>query len=152
VVTPISTRAHDEIQKGIPTTFILTNTGIATPRKVFVSDQCGMDDSPWSGEEMGGETGKGGELLGENGFIEMESHYLKLPIDGVENSLSAILFLSISSLSNKRCVFPLSFQSSFHPSIVMIHADNLGSAVRMFSVELGSLKIFSFSLDFYNPF
>jgi hypothetical protein len=40
-----------------------------------------MDDSPWSGEEMGEETGKGGkELLEGNGFIEMESHYLKITL------------------------------------------------------------------------
>jgi hypothetical protein len=63
VVTLISTRAHDEIQKGIPTTFILSDTGIAAPRKVCERDQCGMDDSPWSGEEMGEETGKGGERV-----------------------------------------------------------------------------------------
>jgi hypothetical protein len=31
----------------------------------------------------------------------------------------------------------------------MIHADNLGSAVRMFSVELGSLIFFPFLLDFF---
>jgi hypothetical protein len=69
VVTPIRIRAHDEIQKGIPTTFILSNTGIAAPRKVCVSDQCGMDDSPWSGEQKGWETEKGGkELLGGNGL------------------------------------------------------------------------------------
>jgi hypothetical protein len=94
----ISTRAHDEIQTGIPTTFILSNTRIAAPRKVYVSDQCGMDDSPWSGEETGGETGKGvKELLGGNRFIELESHYLKITQTELKiPSQLIILFLSIS--------------------------------------------------------
>jgi hypothetical protein len=102
----------------------------------------------WEGRRERGERVIGGEWVYQNGITLSE-----ITIDGVENSLSAYnLVLVYLLLSNKRCVLPLSFQSSFHPSIVMIHADNLGSAVRMFSVELGSLKIFPFSLDFYNPF
>ena len=94
-----------------------------------MNDQCGMDDSPLSGEGMGGETGKGvKELLGGNGFIELESHYLKITQTELKiPSQLIILFLSLFTrqinASNKWCVSPSLIPANFL-SIRMIHADN----------------------------
>lgn len=61
---PLSTRAHDEIQTGIPTTFILATQGCSTEKCV-----CYIN-AAWTtplglGRGMGRERGKGGkELLG----------------------------------------------------------------------------------------
>jgi hypothetical protein len=53
--------------------FYSSNTGIAAPRNVCASYQCGMDDSPQSGEEMGRGDRKGGKSYwGVNGIIKME--------------------------------------------------------------------------------
>ena len=77
---PLSTRAHDEIQTGIPTTFILA-TQRMQHRKVCVLYQCGMDDSPWTGEGNGkGKRKRGERVIGEGmGLSKWNDNYLKLP-------------------------------------------------------------------------
>jgi hypothetical protein len=80
-------------------------------------------------QEKGGKSYWGGMgLSNRNGMSlsEITQTEFKIP------SQLIILFLSVSPPTNKRCVFPLSIQSSSHLSIGMIYADNLGSAVRMF--------------------
>lgn len=75
------------------------------------------------GRQERGKELSGGEWDYQNGMIiiwKLLQTELKFP------SQLIILFLFIPST---RYVFPLSFKSTFHLSIGMIHADNLGSAV-----------------------
>jgi hypothetical protein len=68
---PLTTRAHDEIQTGIPTTLILATQEYSS-ENVCVCYQCGMVNSPCSGDggEREGTQEKGGKSYW--GIIEKE--------------------------------------------------------------------------------
>ena len=83
----------------------------------------------WGGRGTGGERGKGGKSYwGGNGIIEMERQLSEI----TETELkfpSQLIILFLAPLSAKGELSLSQSSQVFCPSIWMIHADNLGSAV-----------------------